>query len=528
MSNAIAELEDAPFILAIGTNTTESHPVIALRLKKAARKGATIVVCDPRRIDLTRFAWKHLQLRAGTNVALVSAIANVILAEGLHDASFIAERVNGFDAWADEVRQYTPEWAEPITGVPAADIRDVARAYATAERAAICYTLGVTEHHSGTDGVKTLGNLALLTGNLGKASAGVNPLRGQNNVQGTGDMGCMPDKLPGYQRLSDPEVAEMVGHVWGVPVPQHPGWTKPEVIDAIHDGKLRAMWICGDNTVVADTNPGRTRAALEKLDFLVVQDIFLSETAQLAHVVLPAAAGFAETDGVFTNSERRVQRVRKAIEPPGHAKADWEIAQLIANALGAGWDYPDSEAVWNEARRTAPPLAGISYARIDDVGLQWPCPSEDHPGTPFLHEGTFPTPDGKATFLPVPWRSSAEATDAEFPLLLTTGRRLSTYHTGTQTRRAEGFTALIDQEWLEIHPADAQRLGVADGAWVSVRSRRGDLRVRALHTQRSPEGTVFLSFHFAETRVNDLSSEALDPTTRTPEFKVCAVAVAPE
>lgn len=524
MTNSIAELEDAPFIFALGTNTTESHPVIALRIKRAVRRGARLVVADPRRIDLVRFAWRHLPMRAGSNVALVGAMANVILAEGLQDAAFLSERVDGFEAWAAVVRTQTPEWAATITGVPAEAIREVARAYATAERAAICYTLGVTEHHSGTDGVMALGNLALLTGNVGKRGAGVNPFRGQNNVQGTGDAGCMPDKLPGYQSITDPEARSRAAKAWGVAPPSAPGWTKPEVIDAVHRGEVRAMWIVGDNTVAADTNPAATRAALAKLDLCVVQDIFLSETAQCAHVVLPAASGFAETDGVFTNSERRVQRVRRAVAPPGDARPDWAIVQAVAQRMGVPWDYPDAEAVWDEMRTVAPSVAGMSYARLDGVGLQWPCPTEDHPGTGYLHADGFS--GGRAHLKPIPWRESHELPDPEYPLLLTTGRRLSTYHTGTQTRRAEGFDRLIDQEYLEIAPADAAALGVADGDRVEVASRRGAVRVRTRITERSPRGTVFMTFHWPElVPTNELSSVALDPVTRTPEFKVCAVRV---
>ena len=526
MTNSIAELEDAPFLFALGTNTTESHPVIALRIKRAVRKGARLVVADPRRIDLVRFAWRYLPIRAGSNVALVGAMANVILAEGLQDAAFLAERVDGFEAWAAVVREQTPEWAARITGVPAEAIREVARAYGTAERAAICYTLGVTEHHSGTDGVMALGNLALCTGNVGKRGAGVNPFRGQNNVQGTGDAGCMPDKLPGYQSMTDPAARALATAAWGVEPPTTTGWTKPEVIDAVHRGEVRAMWIVGDNTVAADTDPARTRAALAKLDCCIVQDIFLSETARCAHVVFPAAAGFAETDGVFTNSERRVQRVRRAVDPPGEARPDWAIVQAVAQRMGVPWDYRDSQAVWDEMRRVAPPVAGLSYARIADVGLQWPCPAEDHPGTEFLHADGFA--GGRAHLKPIPWRESDELPDPEYPLLLTTGRRLSTYHTGTQTRRAEGFDRLIDQEYLEIAPADAAALGLGDGELVQVASRRGAVRVRTRISERSPRGTVFMTFHWPDlVPTNELSSVALDPVTRTPEFKVCAVRVTP-
>jgi formate dehydrogenase major subunit/formate dehydrogenase alpha subunit len=524
MSNSIRELEDSPFIFAIGTNTTESHPVIALRIKKAVKKGATLVVADPRRIDLVRYADRYLPLRVGSDLALLNAMAHVIVVERLYRADYVDARAEGFAAFCEHLAGLTPEWAAPICGIDAETIRTVARQYATAERAAICYTLGITEHACGVSNVEALGNLALLTGNLGRRSAGVNPLRGQNNVQGTGDMGCMPENLPGYMKVANADELAFVSRAWGVPLCNTPGLKKPEVVDAALDGRLHAMWIVGDNTVVADTDSKRTVAALRALDFLVVQDIFMTETARLAHVVLPAAASFAETDGTYTNSDRHVQRVRKIVEPPGQARPDWQILADVGRRMGQAWDYPHAEAIWTEAAAIAPTLRGISYERLEHEQLQWPCTDSTHPGTEFLHTGTFKR--GRGLFMNVDHQPIADDTDESFPLVLTTGRRLSTYHTGTQTRRARHFDRMIAHEELELHPEDAACLGISDGVEVEIASRRGAVRARARVTDRSPRGTVFMSFHFpAETLTNLLTSTAVDPLTLTPEFKACAVRI---
>ena len=523
MSNSIGELENAPFIFAIGTNTTESHPVIALRIKKAVKKGATLVVADPRKIDLTRFAAEYLPIEVGSDVALVNAMCHVILFEDLYDHDFVEARCEGLDELRAHLGSFTPEWASPITGIPAEKIRQVARMYAAAERAAICYTLGITEHRCGVANVQSLGNLALLTGNLGRESSGVNPFRGQNNVQGTGDMGCMPGTLPGYEKLSNPVARDRVEKAWGVPLPAKEGMKKPEVVDAALEGRIKAMWVVGDNTIVADTDSAKTIAAFRKLDLLVVQDIFLSRTAEEAHVVFPAAA-FAEVDGTYANSERRVQRVRKALDPPGQAKPDWWIFCQVANRIGFPMPYRNAEEIWTEAASLAPTLTGISYERIEHVGIQWPCPTPDHPGTKFLHADGFPI--GKAKLVTLDFVPPAEVPDEAYPLMLTTGRRLSTYHTGTQTGRAEAFETLVDKEYLELHPDDAVKLGLKDGDLLTIASRRGSVRAHARVTERSPSGTVFMSFHFPETTpVNYLTSTAVDPVTLTPEFKACAVSV---
>ncbi len=523
MTNSIGELEHSPFIFAIGTNTTESHPVIAVRIKMAVKKGARLLVADPRRIDLTRFAYKYLPMKIGSDVALINAMCQVIIAENLQRQSYIDERTEGFAALKAHLAEWTPERASEITGLTPDDIRQAARDYATTPKAAICYTLGITEHRCGVNNVQALGNLALLTGNLGVESAGVNPFRGQNNVQGTGDMGCMPGSLPGYEKLSNPVARARVEKAWGVGLPEKEGFKKPEAIDAILEGKVKAMWVMGDNTVVADTDSEKTVAAFRKLDFLVVQDLFLTRTAQEAHVVFPAAA-FAELDGTYANSERRVQRVRKAVEPPGEAKPDWWIVQEVSKRFGFPMNYKDSEEIWNEVSSLAPTLTGISYARIDKVGIQWPCDDADHPGTKFLHGDGFPI--GKAKLVAIDYLPPAEVPDADYPFMLTTGRRLSTYHTGTQTGRAKHFDRLVDQEYLELNPHDASALGVVDNEMISLASRRGRITMAARISERSPRGVVFCTFHFPEKAwVNLLSSTALDPTTKTPEFKACAVKV---
>ncbi len=523
MSNAIAELEDAPFILAAGTNTTESHPVISLRVKKAVARGGKLVVIDPRKIELTQWAHRWLRLKVGTDIALFNAMAHVIIEEGLVDEAFVAERTSGYDLLKDYLKDYTPEYAEAETGVPAEDIVATAREYAQADPAAIIYTLGITEHSCGVHNVQSLSNLALLTGNFGRASSGVNPLRGQNNVQGAGDMGCLPAYYPGYQKVLSNEVRQGWERIWGVKLNEHPGTTKVTALDEMVEGKVRGVYIMGENTVVSDANAGHTRRALEAADFVVVQDMFMTETAELADVVLPAAS-FAEVDGTYTNSERRVQRVRKAVDPPGQAKPDWQIVMELTNRLGYEEHYDHPSEIWDEVTLNAPVLAGISYDRIEDIGLQWPCPDPQHPGTPFLHAGSFVTDKGYLQCVPhVP---PAEVPDADFPLILTTGRRRSTYHTGTMTGRAEGFDVLVPHEWIEVSPADAEEMALADGENVAVVSRRGRVEMPVKITDRSPLGVVFSSFHFPQTApTNMLTSEFYDPITETPEFKACAVRI---
>ncbi len=523
MSNSIAELESTPFILAVGTNTTEAHPVIALRIKKAVRKGAKLVVVDPRRIRLIDYAHRWLRLRVGTDIPIFNAMARVIIDEGLYDRDFVQRRTAGLEELRRHLEAYTPELAEEVSGVPQEEIIATAREYATAERAAIVYTLGVTEHTCGVHNVQSLANLALLCGNFGVENGGVDPLRGQNNVQGAGDVGCLPNYLPGYQRVGEDEMRSVWEREWGVRLNEMPGITKVEAIGRLLDGRVRAVYIMGENTAVSDANVSRTRRALEAAEFLVVQDIFLTETARMADVILPAAA-WGEVDGTFVNTERRVQRVRKAVVPPGEARADWQIICDLATRIGYPMRYDHPSQIWDEIARNTPIFGGISYGRIELQGIQWPCPTSDHPGTRFLHEGQFVTEKGYLQCVAhVP---PAEQPDAEYPLVLTTGRRLAAYHTNTQTSRAGGFQWLLPREALEISPEDASAQGIADGEEVRVVSRRGRVRVWASVTERSPAGTVFLSFHFPqEVLTNLLTTDAYDPITETPEFKACAVRI---
>ncbi len=521
MSNSIDELERAPLILAVGTNTTESHPVIALRLKRAVSRGARLIVVDPRRIELTRFAHRWLRLRVGSDIALFNAMSRVILNEGLYDRDYTSRRTSGLEELRKFVQSYTPELAERVTGVPRAEIVAAAREYASAERAAIVYTLGVTEHSCGVHNVQSLANLALLCGNFGRANAGVNPLRGQNNVQGAGDAGCLPGFLPGYQRVGDDAARAVWEREWGVRLNPRAGVTKLAALDEMLEGRIRAVYIMGENTVVSDANANKSRRALESVEFLVVQDLFMTETARLAHVVLPAAS-FAETEGTFTNTERRVQRVRRAIPPPGEAKPDWLILNQLARRMGHRWPAQEPSEIWEEMARNTPILAGITYPRIEEVGLQWPCPDLDHPGTVYLHGED----SARGVFQPVPHVPLAEPPDERYPLILTTGRRRSSYHTGTQTGRAAGFRLLEPREFLEVSPEDAARLKLGDGDRVTVTSRRGSLQVAVRITDRSPVGVVFMGFHFPqETPTNVLTTDAHDPITETAEYKACAVRV---
>ncbi len=521
MTNSIAEIEGADCILVTGSNTTEAHPIIALRIKAAVRRrGARLIVADPRRIDLVRFAHLHLRQRPGTDVALFNAMMNVILSEGLWNAQFVAERTEGFQELRGCVAAYTPERAEAITGVPADDIRAAARTFARAERASIIYSMGITQHTTGTDNVLALANLAMLTGSVGRHSTGVNPLRGQNNVQGACDMGALPDFYPGYQKVDDPQARRKFEDAWGVPLPQRAGLTVVEMMNAAAEGSIRGLYIMGENPVLSDPDISHVRQALQNLEFLCVQDIFLSETAELAHVVLPACS-FAEKDGTFTNTERRVQRVRKAVEPPGTARQEWDIIGEVSCRLGYPMRYEGPSEIMDEIAALTPIYAGISLKRVDEDGLQWPCTDAQHPGTVFLHKERFTR--GLGRFHAVGFREAAELPDEQYPYLLTTGRLLYHFHTGTLSRRTEGLEQISPPAPFEINPEDAAREAISEGELIELSSRRGAVQARAVVTERSPRGTVFMPFHFCEAPANLLTNPSLDPVARIPEFKVCAV-----
>ncbi|KJS13126.1 MAG: formate dehydrogenase [Peptococcaceae bacterium BRH_c8a] len=522
MTNSIAEIAGADFILAIGTNTTETHPVIALQVKKAKREGATLVVADPRRTGMADLAQVHLQLKSGSDIAMLNAMANVIINEGLYNKEFVDTRTKGFEALKETVAKYTPEHVEELTGIPADTMKQVARGYANAKNASILYTMGLTQHICGTHNVFAVANLAMLCGHIGKPNSGVNPLRGQNNVQGACDMGALPGVFTGYQSVTSDEVRAKYAKAWGInDLPAKPGLTVGDMLDAA--GKnVKGMYIMGENPVLSDPDADHVVHALEKLDFLVVQDIFLTETARLADVVLPATS-FAEKDGTFSNTERRVQRVRQAIDPVGNARADWQIVSDVATAMGYPMDYNSTAEIFDELASVTPSYAGISYDRLEEGGLQWPCPTPDHPGTQYLHKDKFV--GGIGNFSAVEYIPPAELPDQEYPFVLSTGRRYYHYHTGTMTMRTGALEVHYGTESLEINPADACKLNIAEGDMVRVKSRRGQVEVKANLTEVVPPGMVFTSFHFPEVPINKLTNSMKDPICKIPELKVCSVSI---
>ena len=522
MTNSIPEIENNDVIFVIGSNTTEAHPVIGLKIKKAVKKGAELIIADPRRIDLVRFAHIWLRHRPGTDVALLNSIMHVITKEDLIDKKFIETWTEGFESFKEYLEEYTPEIGEKITGVPKEDIIKVAQLYGNAIRPGIYYTLGITQHTHGTENVYSVANLAMMTGNLGRESTGVNPLRGQNNVQGACDMGCLPDCYPGYQKVNIPGIKEKFEKIWGAKLADKIGLVASEMATAAIEGHLKAMYIMGENPVLSDPDINHTIKALKKLDFLIVQDIFLTETAELADVVLPAAC-FAEKDGTFTNTERRVQRVRKAVEPPGEAKEDSWIIIELAKRLGYLMKYNFIEEVFHEAGKVWPALAGMTYRRLGNKGLQWPCPTLDHPGTQYLFKGGFPR--GKAAFSIVRYRPSEELPDEEYPFLLSTGRELFQYHTGSMTRKVDAINRVSPEAYVEINPDDAKQLGIDDGKRVRVSSRRGSISIKATISDRPIKGMLFIPFHFREAAANVLTNTALDPIAKIPEMKICAAKV---
>ena len=524
MTNSVDCIDQADLILVIGSNTTEQHPLIGSRILNAARKGTRLIVADNRRIRLARHADLHLRHRNGSDVALLNGMMHVIIAEGLVDSAFVKDRCENYEALTAAVADWTPERAASVTGLDSDQIVAAARLFAAAESAMIVYSMGITQHSHGVDNVRCCASLAMLTGNVGRPGTGVNPLRGQNNVQGGCDMGALPDVYSGYQKVADPAVRETFARAWGVEsLPDTPGLPLTRAMDAAVEGRLAGMFIMGENPVISDPDQAHARKALENLEFLAVQEIFLSETAALADVVLPAAC-YAEKDGTFTTTERRVQRVRKAVDPPGEARPDWEIICALAERAGyRGMSYSGPAAVMEEIASLTPIYGGIAFDRLDPHGLQWPCPELEHPGTPILHAGQFTR--GRGRFSPVDYRPPAELPDADFPLVLTTGRTYFHWHTGTMTRR----THLLDREerraFVEVSPADAARFGIRDRDRVLVASRRGEVTAEARVTEMVIPGVVFMPFHFAEGAANALTNNVLDAESAIPEFKVCAVRI---
>ncbi len=522
MTNSIREIEGMEVIFIIGSNTKETHPVVANRMIKAYRKGAKIIVADPRRIPMVKFAEVFLMMRPGTDIALLNGMAHVIVNEGLQNDQFIAEKTEGFGAWKASLEDFRPAAVESITGVPKEQLIKAARLYGGSRKAGIFYTMGITQHACGTDNVRAIANLATLTGNIGREHTGVNPLRGQNNVQGASDAACLPNVYPGYQKVDDPAIRAKFERAWGAPLSPRPGLTATEMINAAAQGKLKAMYIMGENPVITDPNMGHTVRALNTLEFLVVQDIFMTETAALADVILPAACSF-EKDGTFTNTDRRVQRVRKVVEPPPRARDDLSIIMRISKALGYPMEYASPEQVLQEFGRLWPALGGITYDRIKTRGIAWPCPTAEHAGTEYLYKEGFPK--GRAPFMPVAYTPPAETVSAEYPLVLTTGRNLYQYHSGSMSRKVKGIEQKAGEAYVEMHPDDGRKLGIEPGDAVEVVSRRGSIRIKARITNRVPAGTVFVPMHYREAAANVITNDVLDPTVKIPELKVCAVRI---
>ena len=511
--------------LVIGSNMTEAHPVAATFLKNAVMNGAKLILVDPRRHKLADFADLHVPIKVGSDIAFMNGLMHVLITEDLYDKKFVNSCTVDFDALKEKVMEYPPEKAAEICGISADMIRDVARQLAAIKPVMLCYTLGITEHTCGRNNVVSTANLQMLLGNMGVECGGVNPLRGQNNVQGACDMGALPNVFPGYQAVISDDARAKFEQAWGVAkLPDQNGLMIPQMMEGLVDGKIRGFYIFGENLANTEPDIRKVEHELASAEFLVCQDIFMNETTKFAHVVFPAAA-WSENDGTFTNSERRVSRVRTASLPPGDAKPNWWIFREIAKRMGQRWESRSAREIWdNEISVLAPALCGIKYGRIGGNGLQWPCPDEEHPGTCFLHkEGQFTC--GLGIFIPVDWTPPAEVPDEEYPLVLSTGRRLAHYHTRTQTGRCEGLNDILGEETADISYADAGSLGISDGEMIKVSSRRGEVLVKANVTHEVPRGMVWMAFHFRDACANWLTNPAFDPITLTAEYKACAVRI---
>lgn len=521
MTNSVGEILEEDLFFIIGSNTTEAHPIIGNKMKQAILRGAKAIVVDPRRTELAEMATHHLALKSGTDAALINGLLHIIFREGWEDEDYLENRVEGLEAIRETVARYTPEMVEEITGIDRDTLYEVARLYSHTEKAGIFYTLGITEHTTGTANVMNLANLALATGHVGIESAGVNPLRGQNNVQGACDIGALPNSFPGYPSVTDPKAIAFFESIWKTKLNPKLGLRIPEMLDKAVEGEVKAMIVMGEDPVLSDPDANHVKKAFQSMDFVVSLEIFMSETAKFADVIFPAAC-YAEKEGTFTASERRVQRVRKAVEAPGQAKPDWQILQMLAQAMHVdGFDWKDAEEVFESIREAMPSYRGMTYARLGTQGLAWPCPTEDHPGTKFLHKGVFPR--GTARMLPVEYEPPAELTCDEYPFLLNTGRKLGHYN--VMTRFSDKLEEIEPFERMEIHPVDAERLGLAELDFARVTSRRGSIVTRVTVTDRVLPGSVFMTFHYKESPVNELTNAAFDPVTKTAEYKVSAVAI---
>jgi len=526
-TSSYREIEDTDLIVLWGSNARETHPIFFHHLLRGVRKGARLFAVDPRRTSSAEWADTWLGLDVGSDIALANAVGREIIAAGLENEAFIARATDGFEAYRSKVEPYTLEYAERETGVPADAIRELAHAFATAEKAMICWTLGITEHHNAVDNVLALIDLVLLTGHVGRYGSGVNPLRGQNNVQGGGDMGALPNRLPGFQHVENDALRRKFDEAWGVTVPPHRGWHLSEMFDAMERGELQAIYCIGENPVQSEADQARAKELLSTREFMVVQDIFLTATAELADVVLPAAASWAESEGTVTNSERRVQRVRKALDPPGEARDDLWIIADIARRMGSDWGWQTAEDAWNEVRTLSPVHAGMSYRRLEELGgLQWPCYDENHPGELFLHSRLWedPVPGNRVPFVPVDHDPPVDKLDDDYPIRLTTGRRLDSYNTGVQTG---GYTSPLRRgESLDISPEDAVTFGLADGERVRVVSRRGQVEAPIRIDEGLRPGLTFMTLHFQDdVATNLLTIDATDPKSGTAEFKATAIRI---
>ncbi|MDB1590123.1 formate dehydrogenase subunit alpha [Enterococcus faecalis] len=525
MTNPIADItEDVDMILLVGSNPEEAHPVIGAQIRQAIQRGTQVVVVDPRKINLVKDSALHLQVQAGTNVAFANGMMHVILKEGLEDRHFIEERTEGFSDLEKMVADYTPEKVAEICHIHPEDLIQAARMYAKAEKAPIIYCLGVTEHSTGTEGVMSMSNLAMLVGKVGKPGCGVNPLRGQNNVQGACDMGCMPYDFPGYQKVNNPEVIDKFEKAWHVPLNRNTGLTSTKVLPAATAGNVKGLYIFGEDPIVTDPDTGHVRQALESLDFLVVQELFMTETAAYADVVLPGIS-YAEKDGTFTNTERRVQRVRKAVEPRGQAREDYEIFCEVMTRMGYPCAYESAKEIMEEISAVTPSFGGINYERLEKESLQWPCRSLTDPGTPIMHVGSFAR--GKGLFKAIPYKQAQELPDEEYPYLMSTGRMLYHYNTRAMTGRTEGINQIANHSYIEINAVDAQALGIQEGDKVEVHSRRGKIETYAAVGNRVFPQEVFMTFHFPDGNVNEITNAVFDDIATIPEYKVCAVAIKP-
>ena len=516
-------MPDIDTLFLFGSNPTEAHPIVSIWLKKALRKGAKLIVGDPRKTWMAKRADVWLNLKPGSNIAMMNGLVNVILENGWENQDFISKRTEGFDALKSKVKEYDLDRVEKLTGVSKENIVEAARLYSHADKAMIVYGLGVTEHQTGTENAMAIANLALVCGHLGRPSTGIMALRGQNNVQGASDLGPLPATLPGYQSVKDPKAREKFEKAWGVPISDKIGLKSVEMLDECKAGKFKGLFILGEDPAQTDPDLNHVNKALESVEFLVVQDIFHTETTKYADVILPGAS-FAEKDGTFTNGERRVQRVRKAIEPLA-GKAEWQVISELATKMGYPQSYSNPSEIMDEIASLVTQYGGISYERLEKQSLQWPCPTKDHPGTTTMYTDLFARPNGLALFMSLDHKGSGEVPDKEYPLVLITGRVREHYNNGSMTRRVPGIIELVPEELVEINPADAEKLKIKSGDMVTVSSKRGSVKAKAKVTNRSQKGNVFMTFHFDKALTNILTSEHRDPITGTPEYKSCAVRI---